>query len=50
MPQFIAFCDAAEKSKRLEHASLIAAVATGAQGDSKGIKKAVDGLTKSGNS
>ena len=46
MPQFKAFCEAAEKAKRMDHAALIAAVATGAQGDGKGIKKTLDDLTK----
>jgi hypothetical protein len=50
MPQFKAFCESAEKVKRLEQASLIAAVNVGSQGEGKDVKKAVDGLTRRGNS
>jgi hypothetical protein len=49
MPQFKAFCEAAEKARRLEQASLIAAVNVGSQGAGKDVKKAVDGLVR-GNS
>lgn len=45
LSQFTAFCKSAEKQKRTDHATFIHGVATGAQGDGKGIKKAIEGLT-----
>lgn len=42
MPQFNAFCEAAEKAKRYDQAGAIAAVAVGTNG--KDIKKSVNEL------